>query len=944
MCSCVRCRIKEKGFLYSFEISVRLLPPESPLIQNGLPVKFAKSLILLVVIVFMNALEVVVPILAKEKSAVQSGSPAGAAKPDSLKRRRDDIDSTVVYTARDSLLYNLSRRTADLFGKARVDYKGSRLEGPKIKVQQATTTIQATAAHDSLGRPSELPVFTDKAGSFRAESMEYNYQTRIGTATAMSSRDDQQGIFSGERVKRLSSGELLVDHGIYTTCDLEEPHYWFEGQSMKITPGERLASRPFIMYIHPEIFHRRLPVMPIFWLPYLSVPISSKRSSGFLFPMVGNSQSSGTWISNLGYFWAINDYADLRLAADVSFNGSWRFGERFRYINRDRYSGSFEWQYDRIELNQPDDPDHARYVNRNVRLIHHQMFDPTAVFDVNLQYIGGNRYDNKNSIDPESVITRQATSYASFSKAWDEGKRVLIAGYQRVDNLETGELTQSTTLSLYQNLLYPFRSASGVAETNWLSRVSIQPSLSASRQLVDAGSGRSDLSIGNAGLEIDYLHDFAPGYRAQFTQGMTLQAQRQTTNLTDDLGATRVQLPFTVHSTLFRHLNLTPAITFTRYRVNSTVRKYFDHGVKSVTVDQPDDYMTTVFSIGAETRLYGVLNTGWLENVVGLAAVRHTFIPAISFTCNPDYRGSDYDYYDSYLDTDLLSKVRYNRFENSLYSSVPEKRRSFGVTLQNLFHGRFRSDDITNGGGYRTVQLLSLTASSGYNAAADSLRAQPLVLTASSNAFSPALMFSAGSTYDFYSFDPVTGERIDRLAMDDGKGWLRFVNGFLNMSVSFSGTLRPTYQPVGRQDETVSLIRQSGSPVEPAIFRERFNSDELVKFSETLPWSLRLSLYLVSDQSDPRDPSTTTLLNSSAKLSLSKNWLLGVNSGLDLDTGRFVYPALMVYRDLHDFQFSCQWVPSGLYRGYLVQIAMKPAQLRSLKVQAASGNAGQAVQ
>jgi hypothetical protein len=50
----------------------------------------------------------------------------------------------------------------------------------------------------------------------------------------------------------------------------------------------------------------------------------------------------------------------------------------------------------------------------------------------------------------------------------------------------------------------------------------------------------------------------------------------------------------------------------------------------------------------------------------------------------------------------------------------------------------------------------------------------------------------------------------------------------------------------------------------------------------------------------------------------------------------FIFPALILFRDLHDFQFRFQWVPSGLYRSYQFEIAMKPAQLRDLRYHASS--------
>ncbi len=913
--------------------------------------KLTKSIKLLTLLLLVQSFEGLVPLRAGE-SASKPQKTNGAAPADSLAKRSDDLDSTVVYTARDSLIYNISKRTSDLFGKAKVNYKDSRIEGPRITIEQATSTAHTSASRDSLGHPVELPVYTDKGGSFTAETIAYNYKTRIGTASDVSSKDEQ-GIYSGKDVKRMPTGEVYIEDGIYTTCDLEEPHYWFAGKHMKIIPDDRLISRPFVMYIHPEIFNKRLPVLPVMYLPYMSAPISNKRASGFLFPRIGNSGDLGTVLSNLGYFWAVNDYADLRLEGDVSFSGSWRLGERFRYKNGDLYNGMVEGEYEKLILNSPGDSDYARYINRYLRIIHHQQFDPTAKLDVNLQFMGGDRYYDNSSIDFETLVAEQATSYASFSKSWDEGNRVLIAGYQSVDNLSTDALTQTVTASLYQNRIYPFRPGLASSPTDWRSRFFVQPNLSGSGQFEDAGGIKTNLYAGNTGLELGYLQDFSPGYRALFTQGLNMQALRKTITGEDDLNATSVQLPFKIQSTLFKYLHLTPALTFTQYRVNSTVNKYYDTTAGEVvtqTINDSDSYATTVFSLDAQTRLYGVMKTGFLDKLVGLSAIRHTFIPTISFIYNPDYTGSGYNIYDSYYDPVQLKNVQYNRFGESLYSDVSEKRTFVGISLQNLFHGKFRSKEVSNedgsqaGAGYKTAQLLSLTASSGYNFAADSFPIAPLVLTASSNAFSPALMFSAGATYDFYTYDPATGDRVDKLAMDDGKGLLRFVNGFLNMSVSVSGNLHTSYASHDERDGETSLVREKALPVEQAIYKERFNSDERTKFSASLPWSLRMSLYLISDKSDPLDPSSTALLNTAARLSLSRNWQVGLNTGYDLRNSEFVYPALMLYRDLHDFRFSAQWVPSGEHKGYLLQIAMKPANLKYLKLKAGSGNIVQSLE
>ncbi|NTW75065.1 MAG: LPS-assembly protein LptD [Chlorobiaceae bacterium] len=862
------------------------------------------------------------------------GKKSGSASPDSLPARHDDLDSTIVYTARDSLIYNFDKRTADLYGKAKVDYKDMRVVGPRITVDHVVRTVHSQAASDSLGRPVELPVYTDKEGSFTAEVMTYNYKTRKGLTTNVSSKDDQ-GFYNGYQVKRMPSGELYLRDGNYTTCDLEEPHYWFAGKNMKIIPGDRLVARPLIMYIRPEIFNRRLPKVPLLPLPFMSVPISNKRASGVLVPGLGSDGKRGTYISDIGYFWAINDYSDLKLESDYAFNGSWRLGERFRYKVGKSVSGSIESEYETILVKHPDDPDHAEYKNWNTRIVHHQQFDPTAKLDVNLQYLGGDRYYDVNSINVENIITDQATSYASFSKSWAEGTRVFSLGYQRVDDLTETNLTQTLTGSLYQSQIYPFRSGTVSDPTDWSSRLYLQPSASFIGQFSHVDTVRSSLYTGNAGLEVGYQQMFAPGYRATFTQGLTFQELYKTVSLQEDLSGSRIQLPFKVQSTLFRYLTLTPSLTFSHYRVNRTLTQEYNGGVQSLLLDDPAEYSTTVFSIDAQTRLYASSNTPLLDKLVGIKAIRHTLIPTLTFTYNPDYQGSGYDYYGSYYNPVSQSLVRYNRFASSIYSDIPGERRYVGISIQNLFHGKFRAPGSAGDSGAdpaaadKTLQLLSFTAATGYNFAADSLRIAPLLLTASSNALAPRLQMTAGAAYDFYSYNPTTGARINRLNVDEGKGLLRMLTGYLNLSVNFSGNLRSRYDL--ERESNRSPFRSDGTKIDQAIFRDRYSNGELVEFSPLLPWSLRSSIYLVTDRNNPLAPTTSALLNTSARIGLSRHWQAGVNTSYDLKKRQFIYPTLVLYRDLHDFQFRFQWVPSGEYRSYLLEIAMKAPQFKDLR-------------
>jgi hypothetical protein len=206
----------------------------------------------------------------------------------------------------------------------------------------------------------------------------------------------------------------------------------------------------------------------------------------------------------------------------------------------------------------------------------------------------------------------------------------------------------------------------------------------------------------------------------------------------------------------------------------------------------------------------------------------------------------------------------------------------------------------------------------------------PLTLSATSNALSPNLIMTAGAVYDFYSYDHVTGARINKLSTEDGGGLMRFMSGFFNMSLNIEGTLKK-HQAAKDLEEGTGAAQPDKSTFGQALYRERFIKPDVGDISYVLPWKLRMSLYLNADRSNPLTPTTTALMNTYAMVSLSKVWQVGLNTGYDLMAHDFIFPAIQVFRDMHCWQMSAQWVPSGPYKSFYFQVGLKAPQLRDLR-------------
>jgi len=815
------------------------------------------------------------------------------------------LKSTLFFTAKDSVIYDLGLRTMELWGKARIDHEESNVKAPKIVIDLDTSLFHAYGTADSSKIHSEPAVFTDQQGSFNAEIMTYNFKTKRGETTNVLS-SSKQVIFSGEHVTKLENGEMLVRDGTFTTCDDEHPHYWFSSSSMTIIPDNKITATPLIMYIRPEIFSERLPAIPILALPYMVFPLKDGRSSGFLMPSIGNNSDMGYSLSNLGYFWAIDDYMDLRVNGVISFNGSWGLGDRFRYKESNIFSGEISGEY----LHYP------TYSDWNAKFIHNQVFDSSTRLDVNVQLQSPPQGYDLNSNNSIAMVTQQSNARAALAKTFNNENSIAALTYNRSEDLSTLDATETIDASFYQNRAYPFRSASSADD--WRSDLSLSTGASLSASSFSQSTTSSSGYAANANVELGYYHEFTEGYKALFTQGVTLQAIQPVSGLYNyAYSGTSVAFPLRMQSTISHYFYVNPSLTFIRSLSSDGANK---------------DVSTTVFGVDASTRLYATLETGYLENFFGLSALRHTFIPTLSYLWNPPFSATPYNYYGNVYD--WSDPQLFARLYNTTYGGVPAGQSSVGITLKNLVQGKVRSsassEDDGSSAGEQSVQLLSLNASTAYNFNTDVLHMAPLTVTASSNALLPNILFSAGAMYDIYSYDPLTGERINRLNSEDGNGLFRFIKGFLNMSLSIQGN----------NEVASSALPLVSAPAQPnsaqSIFLERFNTDYFRTIDFRQPWQFQFSLFLQSDRSNPLVPVTTTLLNASVKESLSKEWQMVLNTGYDLQNNQLVFPMLQLNRDLHCWQMSFQCIPFGQFRSYAIQIGLK-APFSDLNIRTGNG-------
>ncbi|MEK7679540.1 MAG: LptA/OstA family protein, partial [Deltaproteobacteria bacterium] len=102
-----------------------------------------------------------------------------------------------------------------------------------------------------------------------------------------------------------------LDLATYTSCDCapgETPAWNFSVKEVNIPVGEFLTGRNAFFYIKG---------VPVFYSPYVSIPVRRERQTGFLMPKPRYSRLRGFGLDN-EFFWAMAKNADMTLYLDIA--------------------------------------------------------------------------------------------------------------------------------------------------------------------------------------------------------------------------------------------------------------------------------------------------------------------------------------------------------------------------------------------------------------------------------------------------------------------------------------------------------------------------------------------------------------------------------------------------------------------------------------------------
>jgi LPS-assembly protein len=118
-------------------------------------------------------------------------------------------------------------------------------------------------------------------------------------------------------------GKIRLEQVRFTTCPKEDTVWQLRANEIDLDTHARIGTAHSTKVDFEGV--------PVLYLPYLSFPLSSDRKSGFLFPTIGNSSTSGLQLS-VPYYWNIAPNVDATIEPTEYQKRGVELGGEVRYL------------------------------------------------------------------------------------------------------------------------------------------------------------------------------------------------------------------------------------------------------------------------------------------------------------------------------------------------------------------------------------------------------------------------------------------------------------------------------------------------------------------------------------------------------------------------------------------------------------------------------------
>ena len=809
-----------------------------------------------------------------------NGGSRGVFNPE---KANSNIDTTIIYKG-EKIDYYLDTEETYLNKKASVSNLETELKSGLIHVDWQKNLLKAYEKYD------EIPIVVSNTSEpMEGKSLSFDLVEKKGTINKGKTKYNDS-YYHGHEIFRHGNEVFYVNNSMYTSCDHENPHYYLWSNKMKMLPNNKIIARPLRLHIYD---------FPVFWLPFAVLPNeSSKRHSGWIMPDFGTTNRQGTFMRNLGYYWAPNDYFDAVYKFSFYDRQGIFMNSKLTFKKRYKYNGYLSTSLIRELLNTTNID--SLYSNQSkqewdLKLVYNYIINPIekskSEININMTYVSNNDFYIETGQDSETRTKQNIISTFNYYKKWGDIKSSLLISYN-----DTYNLLGEKKVAQYPGQLNTFRTINF-------------PNLQFSLQ------NRTVFGVGDKWYNSIYWNG-SSNLRNTYQIGYVASLDTTWRDTTANNNSISNSMRFSYVSTMFGWLTLNTSVNLKE----DWIFRYKDHSVSDLENNYKYENgfmrrLTGSTDINLSSIIYGIIPLDFGN----LSAMKHIVSPSIGFTYRPDFtkaflgkmpnymiKGYDNQYYDS--------------FTGSNVGSTPSLlKQEYQFTLQNLFYIKYidEKDEIMK------EQILSWNLQANYNAAADSAHLSSITSKINTKIPKINLDLSIKSTHDIY-------ERIN-----NGTSITR-INKFKNTYYDFP-------LPYLTQLSVSTSLNLSGKAIvgfidSSEVFNDNnslFDKHTIISSDKKL-WTLNLGINYNLNQkiiNSLIDWEEKFNISSSLKINLTKNWEIRYSNTFDVVNQEIVNNTFTFKRPLHCWDFNFIWWPNGTARGFRLNISVRNDDLSDIKIE-----------
>ncbi len=574
-------------------------------------------------------------------------------------REKVDLDAVVNFESADSVVM-YGRNLVWLYGDAQVTYGDLKLDAAEVKMDLNTNDVYAMGRPDSTGQVVGTPIFEENGTPYESETMSYNFKSKKGYITNVVTQQGE-GYITGGRAKKNIDNSFYFEDGKYSTCDNHDhPHFYLQLTRSKMNVGKNVITGPAYMVL------AGLP-LPLA-VPFGYFPFSESYASGIIVPTFGDDYNRGFYLSNGGYYFAINDNIDLALTGEIYTKGSWGLNAQSTYNKRYKYSGNFAFNYLTTITGDKGQSDYMKSTNMQIRWSHTQdsKANPNMTLSASVNFTtSGYTRNDLNSYYSSGFTENTKSSTVNMTYRIPNSKWSLSTTANVSQRTQDSTLTVSfPNFTVTMSQVYPFKRKRAVGAEKWYEKIKMS-------------------------------------YSGQFNNSLTAKQDVffKKSLIKDWRNGMKHSIPISATFNVFKYINITPSVNLTDRMYTTKVRRQWDPNASAEMCDTTYSFYNVwdfQASVSIDTKIYGFFQPlPFLGDKVKM--IRHVFTPTVSFSAAPDFSSPFFGYYGNYEYTDRNGEVqhrKYSMFPNSLYG-VPGQGKTGSVTvnLANNLEMKVKSDN-----------------------------------------------------------------------------------------------------------------------------------------------------------------------------------------------------------------------------------------------------------